>query len=206
LDWFQDVLAIAVSPWIYPVGALFVAVSALFPPVPSTLLFVALGALSGLPDGPHPVFLVLAMVAGALAGDMATYVLARRFGSPRWLGRWHGLGRPRLRKAFGLAGQRIEAHAFTMLLAARFVPLGRISSNVAAALVPLPVRSFFACSLAAAFFWSGYAVGIGILSREWPGIPTEVAVFVAMALSVVISGLVGRIASWWLGRRGDSLA
>ncbi|GAA3700211.1 hypothetical protein GCM10023081_41180 [Arthrobacter ginkgonis] len=202
MDWIQNVLAIAGSPWVYPAGALFVAVSALLPPVPSTILFVALGALSGLPGGPHPIFLVLAMMAGALAGDLATYVLARRFGPARW----HGLGRPRLRKAIGLASQRMEAHAFTMLLAARFVPLGRISSNVAAALVPLPVRSFVAYSFTAAVFWSGYAVGIGILSREWPGIPTEVAVFVAMALSIVVSGLIGRIASWWLARRGAFLA
>ena len=198
MDWIPNVLALAGSPWVYAVGALFVAVSALIPPVPSTILFVALGALSGLPGGPQPILLVLAMMAGALAGDMATYVLARRFGPARW----HGRGRPRLRKAIGLASQKMEAHALPMLLAGRFIPLGRVSSNVAAALLPVPVRSFLAYSLAAAVFWSGYAVGIGILSREWPGIPTEVAVFVAIAASIVLSGLIGRIASWWLGRRG----
>lgn len=198
MDWVQNVLAIAGSPWVYPVGALFVAVSALFPPVPSTILFVALGALSGLPGGPHPLFLVLAMMAGALAGDLTTYLLARRFGSARW----HGLGRPKVRKAIGLAGERMAAHALAMLLTSRFIPMGRISSNVAAALMPLPLRSFFAYSLVAAVVWSGYAVGIGILSREWPGIPTEVAVFVAIALSIVLSGLIGRIASRLMARRG----
>ena len=70
--------------WVYLFGAVMVALSALIPPVPSTTLYVALGALAANTDSLNPLLLGASMLVGALAGDAATYALAVRFDVVNW--------------------------------------------------------------------------------------------------------------------------
>lgn len=202
MDALVSVLRDADFWWVYPVGALMVTVSALLPPVPSTTLFVALGSLSMKSEQLDPYLLALSMLLGAVAGDAATFVLVRRFrpGSRRWFAgsRW--------RSTVGAARARLDGNGLTLVMVSRFVPLGRLTLNVAAASVPQPARAFVAHSAAAGVLWSAYSVGIGTVTGLWPQLSTELAVLLAIAVSVLLGRAITLLIAWNDGREAPLFA
>lgn len=197
MDLAADTSGFLTSFWIYVLGGGFVMVSALLPPVPSTTVFVALGALAGLDGGPQAVPLVLAMLAGAVAGDVLTYWLTKLFGHTPW-GSSRG---PRRQRAVDAATSRLRRRPYMFMLTSRFIPLGRLSSNIAATVAGYPLRAFTVFSLVSAAIWSLYSVGIGVLTQFWPGISTQVAVVIAIAFSIVLGWFVGQVSTWLLDRK-----
>lgn len=185
------------SLWIYPVGAIFVMLSALLPPIPSTTVFVALGAVAGLDGGPKALPLVAAMMVGALAGDLLTYWLMKVFGHTKW-GSTRG---PRRQRAVDSATRRLRQRPYMFMLTSRFIPLGRLSANIAATVAGFPLRMFISYSLVSALVWSLYSVGVGICTRFWPGISTQAAVIVAIAASIILGWLLGKVSTWVLDRK-----
>ncbi|WP_181034156.1 DedA family protein [Arthrobacter sp. GMC3] len=202
MDLASDSSAILGSLWIYPVGAVFVMLSALIPPIPSTTVFVALGAVAGLDGGPKAVLLVAAMMVGALAGDLATYWLTKLFGHTKW-GTTRG---PRRQRAVDAATRRLQQRPYMFILTSRFIPLGRLSSNIAATVAGFPLRSFVGYSLMSALVWSLYSVGVGICTRFWPGISTQAAVIVAIIASIILGWLLGKVSTWFLDRKNSKQA
>ena len=199
MDLAADATGFLASFWIYAVGAGFVTLSALIPPIPSTTVFVALGALAGLDGGPKAGFLVLAMLGGAVAGDLATYGLMRLFGHTR-LGSTRG---PRRQRAVDSGTRRLRQRPYMFMLTSRFIPLGRLSANMAATLAGYPLRAFLVFSLVSGGIWSLYSVGIGILTQFWPNVSTQLAVVVAIAVSIVLGWLVGKVSTWLLDRKNS---
>lgn len=179
--------------WVYVVGALFVTVSALIPPVPSTTLFVALGALAANSDSLNPVLLGIAMLIGALAGDLATYALALRFDVVHW----RILSGRRWQSALAAARSRLKDNDLPLVMTSRFIPLGRLTLNVGSALIPHPWNVFFRHSLIAGIVWSIYSVGVGVLSGLWEGLDTEFAVLLAIVVSLVLGRLISTAIHWW---------
>ncbi|WP_372697605.1 DedA family protein [Arthrobacter sp. JSM 101049] len=179
--------------WVYAVGALFVAVSALIPPVPSTTLFVALGALAANSDSLNPVLLGVAMLMGALAGDIVTYLLALRFDVVHW----RILSGRRWQAALAAARSRLKDNDLPLVMTSRFIPLGRLTLNVGSALVPHPWSVFFRNSLIAGIVWSIYSVGVGVLSGLWEDLDTEFAVLLAIVVSLVLGRLISTAIQWW---------
>lgn len=202
MDLAADTSGFLASFWIYLVGGGFVMASAIIPPIPSTTVFVALGAIAGLDGGPAAVPLVLAMMAGAMAGDLLTFWGMKQFGHTRW-GSSRG---PRRQRAVDAATHRLRQHPYMFMLTSRFIPLGRLSSNIAATVAGYPLRTFTVFSLVSAGIWSLYSVGIGILTQLWPGISTQVAVIIAIGLSIIIGWLVGKVSAWLLDRKSARLA
>lgn len=197
MDLASDTTGFLHSFWIYLLGGGFVMASAIIPPIPSTTVFVALGAIAGLDGGPAAVPLVLAMMAGAVAGDLLTYWGTRLLGHTRW-----GMNRgPRRQRAVDAATRRLRQRPFMFMLTSRFIPLGRLSSNIAATIAGYPLRTFTVFSVISAVVWSLYSVGIGILTQFWPGISTQVAVIIAIAFSLVLGWLVGKVSTWLLDRK-----
>lgn len=197
MDLAADTSGFLASIWIYLIGGAFVMVSAILPPVPSTTVFVALGALAGLEGGPQALPLVLAMMVGAMAGDLLTYWITKLFGHTR-LGSVRG---PRRQRAVDAATRRLTQRPYMFMLTSRFIPLGRLSSNIAATVAGYPLRAFTVFSLVSAAVWSLYAVGIGILTQYWPGISTKVAVVIAIVFSIIVGWLVGKVSAWLLDRK-----
>lgn len=197
MDLAADTTGFLASFWVYLVGAGFVTLSALIPPIPSTTVFVALGALAGLDGGPQAGLLLLAMMAGAMAGDLATFGVTKRLGNSRW-----GAGPgSRRQRAIDAATRRLTQRPYIFMLTSRFIPLGRLSSNIAATAAGYPLRAFAVFSLVSASIWSGYAVGIGILTRYWPDISIQMAVVIAIAASMVLGWLLGKVSAWFLDRK-----
>ncbi|AIY03454.1 hypothetical protein ART_3855 [Arthrobacter sp. PAMC 25486] len=197
MDLAADTSGFLAGFWVYVLGGGFVMFSALIPPVPSTTVFVALGALAGLDGGPQALPLVLAMMAGAVAGDLLTYWATKMFGHTRW-GSSRG---PRRQRAVDAATSRLRRRPYMFMLTSRFIPLGRLSSNIAATVAGYPLRAFTVFSLVSGGIWSLYSVGIGVLTQFWPGISTQVAVVIAIVFSIVLGWLVGQVSTWLLDRK-----
>lgn len=191
---FKDIVSAADSGWVYPLGAIFVAFSAIFPPIPTTSLFVALGALSATDNLPNGFLLVAAMLAGAVAGDVGAYELVRR----RDMANWKILQGPRTQKALHASRERLAKHVASWVLTSRFVPMGRLTMNVASAITPVPRGRFLLYSVAAGILWSAYSVGIGALSGLLPGLSTEFAVVMAIAISLLLGRAISAGVAWYL--------
>lgn len=194
MEWLTEELTALDSAWLYPVAAFFVALSALVPPVPSTCLFVALGALSAKGGTPNGALLVAAMLTGAVAGDLATYLMIRR----RDVANWRFLQGPRTQKALNASKDRMATHAVSWVLSSRFIPMGRLTMNVACAVTPVPWRTFMLYSVTAGVVWSLYSVGVGALSGLLPGLSTEFAVVLAITLSLLLGRAIAALSAWYL--------
>lgn len=195
----EAVLAGADSPWVYVVGFLAVTASALFPPVPSTSLFVALGALAATGPAPIPLLLVASMTAASMAGDYLLYALGRRFPPEQW----PLLRGPRRQRALAAAEERLRVRPSELVITSRFIPLGRLTVNMVAGASRLPLRKFALTALLAGIVWSAYSVGMGFVSARWLPLPTLVTVLVAIALSLVLGKLLNVVLDWWDRHRGS---
>ena len=197
-EFFDTILSVHPG-WLYGVGAAFVAVSALLPPVPSTTLYVGLGALAGSEGLPNAYILAVSMLAGALVGDLGTYALGRRFRVTEW----RMFSGARWQRTFNAARMRLEGNPLPLVLTSRFLPLGRLTMNVGAAITPVPLAAFTIQSLIAGIVWSAYSVGIGVISSSWPGVTTGFTVVVAIAVSLLLGRVINQVVSWFEGRRLD---
>lgn len=197
MDLASDTTGFLHSFWIYVIGGGFVMVSAVLPPIPSTTVFVGLGAIAGLDGGPAAVPLILAMLVGAVAGDLLTFWGTRFFGNTK-LGRVRG---PRRQRAVDAATRRLRQRPFIFMLTSRFIPLGRLSSNIAAVVAGYSLREFFTFSFVSGVIWSIYSVGVGILTQFWPGISTQLAVVLAIVFSIGLGWVLGKVSTWFLDRK-----
>ena len=127
----------AAAPWVPAVMLLVALGDALFPPMPSEGVLVALAAVAVAGDGPHLPLLALAAGVGAFLGDGLTFLVGRRFGPQRL----HRVTSPRARRLLGGASGTLERRGALVVLTARYVPLGRVAVNLTAGRHRLPTAS-----------------------------------------------------------------
>jgi membrane-associated protein len=187
------VLALAGSVWVYPVVFAFVVIDGFFPPLPSETIVVALGALAVSAGAPHPAVLIAVVAVGAVLGDTTAYLIGRRIGLTRF--RWQR--RPGVVRLNDRARTALLARPATLLLTARYVPVGRVAVNMTAGATGFPIRRFVPLALLGGFCWAAYSVVIGALAGAWlrsnPLLGALVAVAIAMVLGVVLDAVVRRV-------------
>lgn len=184
---------------VYPIAALVNALAAIIPPVPSTALFVGLGALNATSGEPSFLGLVLAMIAGSLAGDLALFAVASRFDFRAW----PMLSSARAQRRLDRIDARLESESIQVLAVSRFIPLGRTAVSLLAGSGRMSVRDFVGALSAASVLWAVYSVGFGWLSARWIPVPTIVAVVIAIVLSIVLGFVISRLGDWWIERRSQ---
>ncbi|GAA4397507.1 hypothetical protein GCM10023168_02520 [Fodinibacter luteus] len=186
----------AAASWVLPVVLLVAVLDALVPVVPSEGIVVALAAVAVAGDGPDLLLLAVAAGAGAFVGDSLTYLVGRRFG-PRRLER---VGRPGLRRAVERASATLERRGAVVILAARYVPLGRVAVNLTAGATGFPPRRFVAIAALAATTWAAWSVGVGALAGHWlegnPLLGSATGVVAALLLGLVVDRLARRFSGW----------
>jgi membrane-associated protein len=193
LDGVNDViLDLAGSPWVYLTVFAFVAVDAFFPPIPSESAIVALAAVSVSSGDPDLVLLALVSVAGALVGDNTAFFLGRRLGTDRFA----ILRRPAAKELIERAETELDKRAATLILTARYVPVGRVAVNVTAGATGFPYRRFLPLAVLAAISWAAYNIGIGVVAGSWvrdnPLLGTGAAIVFALVVGVVIDKILAR--------------
>lgn len=184
----DQVTAAAGHPWIYLLVALFCFLDGFFPPVPSETIVLAMAALAVGHGGWTLIPLFFVAAGGAVLGDLVAFAIGRR---SRLLGTKRQGGR--ISKALDKFGSRLERQGTTMILTARFIPVGRVAVNVAAGASGFSAKKFAATAGLASLLWSGYTVGIGALAGNWfrenPLLGIVAAIVVAAGLGLAFDAL-----------------
>ncbi|WP_203137294.1 DedA family protein [Microbacterium sp. JZ31] len=155
-----------------------------FPPVPSETSVVAAGALA-LSTGADPLTLavvIAAAAAGAFTGDSLAYLIGRRIGTDRYA--W--MRRPAVRRTLGWAARQLERRPATLILTARYVPVGRVAVNTMAGATRMPYRRFAPLSAVAALSWAIVCLLISLVASAWFGHNPIAAAVAAAAISIVL--------------------
>jgi len=184
------VLALAGSAWVYPVVFVFVVVDGFFPPLPSETVVVALGALAISAGTPNIGWLIGVVAVGAVLGDGIAYLIGRRIGLTRF--GWQR--RPGAVRIAGSARAALLSRPASLLLTARYIPVGRVAVNMTAGATGFPVRRFVSFAALGGLGWASYSVLIGVLAGAWlrhnPLLGALLAVAVALLVGVLIDALV----------------
>lgn len=159
----EMVLAASGQPWVYALVVITCIIDGFFPPIPSEAIVVGLASLLLTQGVPNPVLLILAAAMGAFIGDMVAFGVGgmARTRRTRWL---RG---PRLQRSMKKFGAELDRRGAPLILAARFIPVGRVGVNLAAGATGYPRRKFVGIAALSATLWACYTVGIGALAGRW---------------------------------------
>lgn len=185
------VLQLVGSPWAFVVIGVVLTLGSVAVFLPSQAMVVAFGTLllgqaTGLGS---TAVLVLTAAAGMVLGDVALYLLAQRadLASRSWF------ARPKVRKAREAIDDRYRAAPARIAVLGRFIPLGRLTTNLVGADSGLSLRKFVLACVVADLVWSAYCVGIaaatGPWARQYPIVVTAIAVVASILLGLGIQAI-----------------
>lgn len=198
LEWM---VALAASPWVFVALYAFATIDGFFPPVPSESAVIALAALSISTGEPNLWVLGAVAAAGAFTGDQIAYSIGKRI-PVRKLRFMRG---PRAQRAVDWAERALADRGAAFIIAARYVPIGRVAVNMTAGAVRFPRIRFTLLAAIAAITWSIYSVmlgvGAGVWLKEHPFLAIVVGVAGGLLLGTLIDPLVKRALVLW-SRRG----
>jgi membrane protein DedA with SNARE-associated domain len=148
---------VSASPRTYAIILLIVGVDALLPFVQAEAVVITAGVLAA--KGDLLIWLVVAAAAlGGFAGDNASYFLGSRVGC-RIVDRFFGSGRRKERLQQARRG--IQRQGGLLIVVARFLPVGRTLTTLAAGTLEMPWRRFVVADAIAASLWAVYASMLG---------------------------------------------
>lgn len=183
------VLAAAEQPWVYLLVLVCCVVDGFFPPFPSESVVVGLASLVITQGVPNPWLLILVAALGAFLGDNLAYGIGRGIGTTRF--RW--MRRPRVQRSVSWAGNELSKRAASLILVARFIPIGRVAVNLTAGATGYSRRRFVALTALSGTVWAGYSVGIGAVAGTWFEHNHLLGVAVAVGIAVGIGFAVDRV-------------
>lgn len=185
-------LALAGSPWVFLVVYLFATIDGFFPPIPSESVIIAFSALavsSGVPNLP---LLMLVAAAGAFTGDQIAY----QIGTKVDVHRVRFLRSATAQRTIDWAERALDRRGASFIIAARYIPVGRVAVNMTAGALGYRRRRFVLLTALAAVTWAVYSTMIGVGAGVWLHDHPVVAVVVG-----VIGGvLIGLVVDWLLRR------
>ncbi|WP_435737336.1 DedA family protein [Cellulosimicrobium sp. PMB13] len=193
-------LALVDSVWALPALFATTAGDGFFPPIPgeTVIVMLSVGAQSG--GGVAWGLVLLVAALGAWCGDQLAYALGRALGT-RALPVLRG---PRGQRAVGWASRALDRRGASVVLAARFVPVGRTAVNVTAGAVGFSRRRFMGLSAVASVVWAAYSVAIGTLAGAWLGDSPLLAVVVGVVGGVLVGVAVDAAVRFRAARREQS--
>lgn len=174
------------SPWLYLILFAATVVDGFFPPVPSETVLVAAAAVAASTGTADLILLGAVAAAGAAIGDNIAYALGRTVGTTRFA--W--MRRPRVVATFAAAAQALERRSATLILGARYIPVGRVAVNMSAGALGFPWRRFAPLSIIGGVSWSAFSLAIGLLAGSWltgnPLFSAGLGILIALLVGVVI--------------------
>lgn len=152
-----------------------------FPFVQAEAVVITASVLAA--DGNLRIWLIIPLVAVAgMLGDNISYLVGDKLG-------WRVIGaflrRGRRRRSIEQARAGIRRRGSLLIIVARFVPVGRTLTTLAAGTVAMPWRRFATADAVAASAWAVYASLLGYLG----GATFEHSLWKPLALSLGIAGL-----------------
>ena len=191
------ILAAAGQPWVLFLVFACCVIDGFFPPVPSESVVVGLAAVAATADVPNPVLLIVVAAAGAFSGDNIAYLMGRATGTTRW--KW--MRGHRAQRAFAWAARELRKRPASLIMVARFVPIGRVAVNLTAGATNYSQSYFVGLTVVSAVLWSSYSVAVGLFFGQWfddnhllgATIAVICAIILGIAVDVALSRLRGRL-------------
>lgn len=201
VDILNDLIMQAIaSPWLYLVLFAVTVIDGFFPPVPSETVLVAAAAVAASTGDGNLLLLGAVAAIGAAIGDNIAFLIGRRLGTTRFA--W--MRRPRVAAAFAYAQHALDRRSATLILGARYIPVGRVAVNMSAGALGFAWRRFLPLSLIAGLSWSVFSIAIGLLAGAWIEDQPLLSAGIGIALALVIGVIIDRIAA--LRRRRGPVA
>lgn len=197
----QWLLAAAQSPWALLVLVLGCYLDALFPPVPSETIVLALGTLAVSGHGPHPALVLLLAASGAFLGDRTAYAIGARMPS-RCL---PFVRRDRAERLLARVRDRLDQRGAAFILSARYVPVGRVAVNVGAGMVGFPARRFTGYAAVSSVLWATWTVLLGVCAGALLQGRPLVSVVVGVVSGLLVGLGIDALLRWRARRSGPSL-
>lgn len=190
----QWALDLAGSPWVFAALFGFATIDGFFPPVPSESLVIALASLSTSTGTPvlWPVVLVAAL--GAFSGDQIAFQLGRAV-RVRELRAFRGR---RGQALLDWAERALRERGAAFIIAARYIPVGRVAVNMTAGALGFSRRRFMGLSAIAAVTWACYSTLIGVGTGTVLGHSPIIGVVVGVVGGFVIGLVVDWVLRRWL--------
>ena len=189
----EGVLALSESLWIYPGLFAVSLIDAIFPVVPSESVVIATSTASYQTGSPILVLIFLCAALGAWCGDQLAYLVGARFDVRRWKifkrGRWL--------RTLDWAETQLERRGTTFIIAARFIPMGRVVVNLTAGALRYPHRRFMGVDAVAVTMWAAWSIALGtIAGAVLPEDNLLLSIIVGVVAGVVLGILVDRVLAW----------
>ncbi|MEN8581144.1 DedA family protein [Arthrobacter sp. KBS0703] len=193
------ILAAAGQPWVLLLVLACCVIDGFFPPIPSESVVVGLAAVASTAHVPNPWLLIAVAALGAFTGDNTAYLIGRGVGTTRW--RW--MRGPRMQRAFRWAGRELRKRPASLILVARFVPIGRVAVNLTAGATHYSRPRFIGMTVLSASLWATYSVAIGLFFGQWFEHNHLLGAAIAIACAIVLGILVDMALAKLRGRLPD---
>lgn len=192
MDILNDLILQAIaSPWLYLVLFAVTVVDGFFPPVPSETVLVAAAAVTASTGDGNLLLLGAVAAIGATIGDNIAFAIGRRLGTTRYS--W--MRKPRIAAAFAIAQEALDRRSATLILGARYIPVGRVAVNMSAGALGFPWRRFLPLSVIAGLSWSMFSLAIGLLAGAWIEDQPLLSAAIGVTVALVVGLLIDRIAA-----------
>ncbi|WP_307802691.1 DedA family protein [Cellulomonas dongxiuzhuiae] len=190
----QWALDLAASPWVFAALLGFATIDGFFPPVPSESLVIGLASLSTSTGSPvlWPVIAVAAL--GAFTGDQIAFQIGRALP----IRRLRGFRGRRGQALLDWAERALRDRGAAFIIAARYIPVGRVAVNMTAGALGFRRRRFVLLTAIAAVTWALYSTLIGIGTGTVLGHSPIVGVVVGILGGFAIGLVVDRVLRRWL--------
>ncbi|MFE4079745.1 DedA family protein [Paenarthrobacter sp. YIM B13468] len=187
------ILAAAQQPWVLFLVLACCLIDGFFPPIPSESVVVGLGAVSGSGGSPNVWLLAVVAALGAFSGDNIAYLIGHRIGIQRW--RW--MRTQRMQGAFRWAGKELRRRSASLIMVARFIPIGRVAVNLTAGATHFNHRRFIGLTAMSAILWASYSVVLGYFFGVWFEhnhlLGAVIAIVVAVILGIIIDRIISKV-------------
>jgi len=189
----QWIEALAGSPWVFVALYLFATIDGFFPPIPSETAVIALAALGASTGQPSIALIGAVAAAGAFTGDQIAYSIGHHIP----LRTWRMMRGERQARAIAWAEAALERRAGVYIVAARYIPVGRVAVNMTAGAIGFSRARFTALAAIAATTWSGYSVLLGVGAGAWLHGQPVLAVCIGVAGGLVIGAAIDPVVTWF---------
>ncbi|OKL48220.1 hypothetical protein BSR29_01990 [Boudabousia liubingyangii] len=201
MDRFLDLVTSLADSWlVVPILTLFSFLDGFFPPLPSESLIIAIASLSH--NAPTvPLWIIWIFCAlGATGGDSIAYLIGRYLPVHKIPIINRFATEDKMRKA----RRGLDRRGASVLLGARFVPIGRIAINMTAGAVRFPYLRFFAIDFVGSLMWAGVSLSIGWGTGKFfkghPLLGMIIGIAVGIAFGFVLDKLLMLIKSYFRAR------
>lgn len=185
----MGILDLVESLWIYPAVFAVSLIDAVIPVVPSESVII--GAASAWQSVGKPILplLFLAGAAGAWCGDQTAYFIGTKVD----VRHVKFFKRPKILAALDWAEHALEHRGTLYIIAARFIPMGRVAVNVSAGALRFPRRRFMAVDAIATSIWAAWGILIGTAAASLLGDNLLLSIVAGITGGVVLGFAVDKV-------------